>query len=143
MDTEQPPDPSKGTPVSWASLEALSHATLTDLKPYRAAPDGPLKARITRLLACPACSTYRATINSVEVAPVVPREGPTPLRKVAVAAEDAKCLHSNGGPEARPGITLLCSCEEGHEFQLRFTLFEPTGSTAVELLPGPPPTAHQ
>lgn len=141
MDNNPPPSEPKGTPVSWESLNALYDATWTDLIPFRPDPNGPLKFRINRLLACPTCRTYRAVINSVQVAPVTPREGLTPLRKVEVAAADARCLHSNGGPEVQPGVVLLCSCEEGHEFQLRFILFEPTGSTTVETLPGPYPRA--
>lgn len=134
MDTEDTP---KGTPVSWESLSALYDATWHDLNPFRPDPEGPLKFRITRGLACPTCSSRKARINSVVVAPILPSISPAPLRKVAVTVPDAQCTHSNGGPAVQPGVELLCSCGEGHEFQLRFTFHAPNGSTFVETLPGP------
>lgn len=129
----------KGRPVSWESLTALYDATWADLTPIRPDPNGPMMFRINRLLACPTCRTTKAAITSVQVAPVASSPSFVPLRKVVVAATDAQCRHHNGGPEAQPGVVLLCACEEGHEFQLRFTLFQENKCTTVETLPGPFP----
>jgi hypothetical protein len=131
--------PPEGSSVSWESLNALYDATWADLIPIRPDPNGPMKFRIKRLLACPTCSSHRAAIHSVQVAPIASSPSFVPLRKVVVAATDAQCRHHNGGPASQPGVVLLCACEEGHEFQLRFTLFTDKGSTTVETLPGPYP----